>query len=296
MKKLLFILSIFLLFSCIEEEIVPESNIPKPIYGMNYYQLHQFDFDGNSEKHPIFATQVKTYHNQGGSSSGRIAASTYSSLTNGDWEDSDTWDLGIPDLEKNTTVIISDTVYAQSLNFKKGGSITVQAPGVLIIENLTLAKDFILDIQSGAGMIVTGNISGKKDSNVTISGILSVGGNVEFGSGTTITNTSDSVYICGTTNTTVGTNTEKNCTDLLNENPDFYDATVLGTALPITLLYQCAKYDPELYGIFIEWETATEVNSDYVVVMWSDSGYNWHPIDTVYSNNEPSKYSTVHSF
>lgn len=285
-----------ILLSCSEEEILVEPEVPRPVIGINYYQLHQYDFDGKSEKHSIFYTNVENYHIDGELSRGRIANNEYTTVSNGNWDDSSTWSNdSIPPIDKITNIVVKDTVYGGDIDVGKESSLTVQAPGVLIIESLEiLDKVFDLNVELGAVLIVRNNLLGKKDSNLIIDGVLLVGGIIEFGTGTTFINNSDSIYTCGTTVPTP-TNSVKNCIELSNELPEL-EEVLYGTPLPITLAYQCATYSKEIQSIIVKWETASEVNSDYVIVKWSNDGYLWHDIDTVRSNNKPSEYKSIHKF
>ena len=293
MKKIILALLI-LIAACspteiMEEEYVPA--VPPPVIGLNYYQLHQFDFDGQNEKHPILLAQI---HEQQ-VSNGRVMAGTFTSVSNGDWTDASIWDNGIPTITQNTHVIIQDTVYANSIVIGRNSSITIEAPGYLITENLFAGRYFDLTVESGAGLIVRGTTITGRDATFETDGILAFGGTTYLASGSEIINNSDSTYICGSLNINASVNAEKDCDDLDVEAPEIY-TTVFGTPLPITLLYQRVTFDEKLNQIVIEWETATEINSDYVVVNWSIDGENWIPIDTVTSRNEPSYYFAVHSF
>lgn len=286
MIKWLFFILIFI--SCVNTSIDVDRLIPSPIDGINYYQLKQVDFDGLEELHPIFSVQR---HSEKYSNS-RIAGITYTSDGSGNWE-SDVWDGSQPtySLGSNDVINITSNTDIWGTNLVVSNYFTLNVYGILELNNLTLGNNTDINIFDGGVLIIRENIDGANSLQVESGGVLVVGGNITGSGNSDITNTGGTTYICGSNNVDVNTNTEKNCTDLINEQPEIVDR--ISDPLPITLLYQKGIVLDD-GSINIEFETLSEHNSNYVSINWSNDGENWIELDTLHSKNKPYKYNYLH--
>lgn len=281
------ILLILLIIGC--SEIPIEVNETSPVDGVNYYQLIQYDFDGNIEEHPIFMVykDEPLYLNNG-----RVAGVTYTSDGSGNWS-TDVWDGSIPPLTLGSNDVVNITVGTDvwATDLVVDNYFTLNVYGILDLNSLTLGNNSDISIFEGGTLIIRENINGANSLQVASGGILVVGGNITGSGNSDITNTGGTTYICGTNNVDVNTNTEKTCSDLVDEQPIVADR--VSEPLPITLLFQrgIVQHDG---SVLIEYETSTERNSDYVSVMWSVDGTRWIELEKIKSKNKPTKYSYLH--
>lgn len=289
--KYIFPLIILLLSACtsnINNHNIIDDYHP-PSIGTNYYQLIQYDFDGNYEKHKLFIAYLYDYN----SINSRIL-NTYSSIIDGLFNNPSTWSNNLaPYTNSNNNIInIYNSVIGGDLIFKNNTTINVKNGGTLIVDNININKTTSIIIDDGGSLIIKNDLIGNNNLLCSANGIIAIGGDLNIGTGT-INNFSDNFYICGSSNQTLNNNLEKSCDDLLTDYVNFYDV-IFDTNLPITILYQSATIYDDF--ILIEFETASEINSSFVLINWSPDGYNWFTLDTLSSFNKPSYYSYKHLF
>ena len=188
-----------------------------------------------------------------------LAASSYYSITGGDWSDPATWSTVSnngagcncsPGCSNNKTVFIthSVTVNCAPEQLSGNGTINISGNGKLIFNNgLTLSGSSKFNIASGDSVIVNGNLMISGNSNINVSGYFLVNGDV---------NIEGNSSVCGTgfmflTGTLTG-------------------STWCGGVLPIELLYFRAKFNNG--QVEFNWATATEINNDYFTIERSQDG------------------------
>ncbi len=172
----------------------------------------------------------------------------------------------------NPVLTVYDTLYiVGNVTLGSGASMSVQPAGVLIIVgNLTLAGSF--NMTNGGNVVVTGNLS------------------VTNGS---INNTSDHLYVFGTTSasgggTIDGCNPYGGCTpgsqvqteaQLNSQNPSLSDFVNNGGALPVQLLF--FKVETNDFLTF-SWATASELNFHYFNLQRSWDGLKFETMAVIH--------------
>jgi len=284
------------LFSCEEVEITPISETPSPVEGINYYRLKQVDFDGTESYHDIMSTQVVETSNA--NINARTLGVSENSTQSGSWSDNSTWTDGSApsySLGNGATINIEANHYiaaAGNLDFNNSATIIVKTSATLDVVSLFANNGSTLTIESGATLIIRGDLILNNNLGINVAGTLIVLGDVDINGGgsSDIVNTGN-VYIVDPTPDFGGTNFTgsplKDINDLANELPSMF------ATLPITIAWQQAT---SLNGgtVSIAFETSEEQNSDYVVIQWSVDAESWTDIAKLPSQNKPSYYEYFH--
>lgn len=286
----------FALFSCEEVEMIPVDEVPSPVEGVNYYRLKQVDFDGTESYHDIMSTQVD--ENQGANRNARTLAANETSNGSGMWADNSTWNDGSAPSYVNgngATIVIDDNhsvTAAGNIEFNNSGEITIRQNATLEVISLTANNGSTINVEAGATLIIRGDLVLNNNLGINVDGTLVILGDVNLsGGGSSDIVNNGNVYIADPTpdfgGTAVSGSALKDMDDLATEIP------ALMSLLPITLAWQEATTLID-GSVHIEFETAEEQNSDYVVIQWSVDAEVWTDIETISSNNKPSYYEFIH--
>lgn len=254
--------------------------VPSPNVGLNYYRLNQFDYDGVNEIHKAFVVQYK-------SSNARVLGN-----------------FGITyDFDESTIESLEESCWFFSHNefiiddHKEGKALKVKATGDFVTEmfNFLLADEisFTLKKEDRADNI-TVNLYLQTAINKTLLSSTVVSDNGTDNITVTLDQDYSTAFLIVEIVYTGDANSYLIIDDLVidSSNSAFTINNQCQNDLPITLLWQKATIVD--LGILIEYETATELNSDYVQVEWSTDAVNWTTIGYVPSNNQPSTYSFLH--
>lgn len=161
------------------------------------------------------------------------------------------------------------TSTTNSLEIKNGATLIVY--GTLEVYDLTFYNGSIIDIKSGAVIIVHHNFTNNNNSdNVTINGSVSVSGVFSNGTGGVIigsgvisaTDYTGSGTTFGYTNSTI---------------PD--GSTISEGSLPVQLAYFNAQ---SVKGkVYLNWTTMSEVNNNYFEVQRSEDAFNFNVLNQI---------------
>ena len=291
MKHLILIFIGFLFFSC-QEEIILESytydgivsyeNVPSPVEGKNYYRLNQFDFDGKNEIHDVMLVN-KNISNARSLADQKIEYNFDEIKGRDELIIDNCWQLGYGgwDIKKHKG--------DNAIKFSPASN-TIHG---FVTQNFNLNRkdeikfDFYDKSKSGRLIVLVGSdtlynvsLDKKKDEEL----------NIEFKLEKDYPSSNITILIDARNSSNASGYLDN--LEIESSNPNFIIEGQCSNNLPITLLYQ--KGNVLENGIELEWETASEIHSDYVQVEWSDNGSDWIAIGIVPSKNKPTKYSFFH--
>jgi hypothetical protein len=285
----LIILTGLLMFCSPAEDPIPEptydgitsiEGVPSPVEGFNYYRLNQFDYDGQNEIHDAFVVQQQSQNARVLADYGIVYdfdESTISTLEESCWSFShNEFDMVKHRNGKGLHVKAPSEYTTKMFNFLSGDVISFEIKKddkhddikvKLYVQNINDKKLLHnLDISNRGNYKIDLSLDKDYSNSVLIF-------EAEY------SGTDDATFIFD---------------DLIidSSNSNFIISDQCQLDLPITLLWQKATVVD--LGILIQYETATEFNSDYVQVEWSIDAKNWIAIGYIPSNNQPSTYSFLH--
>jgi hypothetical protein len=198
----------------------------------------------------------------------------YTTTSAGSWVNALNWDLGVaPDNDQtdgsDDIIITHHITLTDDLTVKSGTNITVTGCDTLYVTgNVTFNNGSSITVDSCAFLIIDGNVTNNNNSNdVTINGTIIIAGDYDGGNGSELGGTGSMDITGSVTTTGDGTvfGSEDDCvTDCDNS---------ASSPLPITLVY--FDVTAQETNIYLEWETASEVNNDYFEIYKSYNGIDW---------------------
>jgi len=209
--------------------------------------------------------------------------------SSGNWSDPGIWDGGdigdsgetvTMDRSLNVTIQNGETFSIASLTVDRSGSLTIDAGGELIItgnynsarsftinvsDTLTIQSDLVVDRSLninvlGAGVLEVMNISGARDTDITVIGSLTVNGDLDLGDNSNL-DVTGTVDITGDLNLGAG-------------------STITGVGPVSTGPVELLSFNAQVKGDNVEivWATLTEQDNDFFTIERSADGINFHPI------------------
>lgn len=196
----------------------------------------------------------------------------------GNWETGTNWVGGSAPSggeQANITIIDGADITAASLNFTKQTNITVQSGAKLTISSVGIAldadKNFNITVIDGGTLIINGDFTSDKQTNIAITGNATFNGDVNLPANTVFeVNDPGIVDISGTFTGDFVSD------DLTGTGTVIENGTVV---LKIELDY--FKAIPASSNVIISWQTATETNNEYFTIEKSTDGINFHAIKTI---------------
>ncbi len=214
------------------------------------------------------------------------------SIKDGNWCITGTWDHGIPDPSKDTiTISGTDSINAEcrgTLIIGSQCSLHIIGCGILVVQNIQFNNGCIVIIDEGATLIILNDlINNNNSNNITINGNLFVTGNINNGVGADINGNG----------TIIASSVSGSCC-IMGIDPITISGSVVITdsiivnTLPIELLnFEVSLIDNE---VKIDWATSSEINTDLFIIEKSNNLINFNMLDIVFAvgnSNENIEYS-----
>jgi len=217
--------------------------------------------------------------------SGPVLATTFITVNCGSWDDYHTWQGGnIGPLNGNSNVIVISACDAVILDndIEFGNGCELNVAGCLVINgNLTAMNNLVINV-SGS-LTINGNINVKNDGELSVFGNVTVSGDVVFNNNGVIDMNSGYLDIGGNLSGGSGGNiTGAGVIDIDGSNT--FDITppagvTVNAGLPVSLIDFSAECVSDM--VFLNWTTATEINSAYFLIQRSSDLSLWQDISQV---------------
>jgi hypothetical protein len=220
---------------------------------------------------------------------------TYTTISNGNWNNSLNWDLGIaPDNDQtngNDVIIITHHItLTDDLTVKSGTNITVSGCDTLhVTGNATFNNGSAILVENCAVLIIDGNVTNNNNStDIQINGKIVIGGNYDGGTGSELTGTG-AMEIEGDVTTDGGATVFGSTTDCDSATEECDNSA--SSPLPIELVFFKATLNSA--SIDLEWLTNSEINNDKFII-YKKHDDNWVEIASLRgagNSNTPLMYS-----
>lgn len=178
--------------------------------------------------------------------SGNLYATKTTTINNGDWSNTNTWNNGVPGVFD--TIVINDNITI-SKNITIGGTPTyIIINGSLYINCKNNLRGYRLKLPSGSAILLEINSNINGCNSATIGGRIIIGSTIVYNAN----------------------NNQVNGPTYLAES---------GTSLPVELLYLKSYIYND--NVLIEWETASEIDNDYFLILRSNDLNTWDTIHKI---------------
>jgi hypothetical protein len=212
-----------------------------------------------------------------------LANTTYSSIANGNWLNSNTWLNGtLPEFGNNKQTVITsgDTVYYDGDFSASSAKASIIVEGTLIFtQSVSLGTHATIDVKGTGTLIVIGEYTASNHLDVQNGGIVIFMEAVDLPDKHFSVSNSGSIFSDESFNLTSGSNNIQSLSSIplsLKNLIAFYSDPI---NLPIELLHFTAESTQR--GVQLRWATAAEINNDFFTIERTRDGKNYEKITTL---------------